>query len=102
MIEVLFFAVPAAIAVLLTLPSYFLFPLIRSHFPAHGRWVAAAVGLLFALGVFTLFSIILVVLGVPADENAGEAVVLFLWISLMGMSLSQIVYWAMWIFTGRR
>ncbi len=99
MIEFLFFAVPAAAAALLTFPSYFVFNFIRSRFPTAALWIAAGVGSMWALGVFVFLSMALLILGVPADENAGEAVVLFLWIGLAGAGISQVVYWGIWFFT---
>ena len=102
-LEFLFFALPCVLAGILTLPISFVFSRLRSRWPSRAFPVALLIGFFFGGFVFLfLAGALLFGLGLPGDENAGEVVVLFLWNAAIGTGVSQIVYWFLFFWSGRK
>lgn len=101
--ELLFFALPSILALLLALPFRFVFPALRTRWPAHAGLVSLLIGFLF--GGFVFFALaagLLFGLGLPGDEIAGDVLVLFLWNAALGTGVSQALYWFLFFLSGRR
>jgi hypothetical protein len=102
-LEFLFFALPAVLAALFTLPFYFMFSLLRSRWPARAFVLSLLVGLVFGAVMFIFMAgALLFGFGLPGDENAGDVVVLFLWNSVLAAAASQVVYWFLFLWSGRK
>ncbi len=97
MLEFLFYAVPALLAAILTIPWRWIFPALLARFSQHPFPAISIGSVVHSALIFLLFAGGLLFLpGIPADENGGEAVVLYIQIGALCAAVSQIAYWLLY------